>query len=724
MFQLFFLLSALVSTPQQINAVRVQEGPDIDGVLSDPVWERADMRRAFFVQFGPDHGEDMTEPTEIYVLYDDSRIYFGFFLQDPLQEDMVEALTPRDDYITGEWIAILLDTWGDGREAASFEVSLANSQMDSRLNPQGGWDYSWDAVWESGTSRVAGGWSAEIAIPFSCLRFNSDCDEQTWTINFQRILSRTSENGWYVVSESGPMADLENFAQLKGIRGIEGSLGAEVRPYGSGRSYHYSQPGEWDHDYDAGLDVKVGIGSGLAADFTLNPDFGQVEADEAEMNLSHFELFRREKRPFFLESQNLFNMPFNMFYSRRIGSVAPGGDVIPIIGGAKVSGSLGGGYRIGFLDAVTASVSEDGAMIVPAMNYGVLRTVREFGTYSYLGLSVVSRETWEQEDLPEEHNTAAALDGAFEIPGDHLVEFAGAQSWNTGLETDRAFRLSVNRIRSLVGYSAGGEYVSEDFNVNATGYTTATGYWEGWGNFWHNVRPEETFRELGYDMGLHYSRQVDGEVTDRSAYLGGHATLKNGLNLGAEVHYSGEAFDPYEGPEGRTYDDHAGFNVRVGTDHYEPVHVFGMLGAGRWESGGSYQDYTARLTVRPGSALELGFDGNMFRTEGGTNYNWEISDWDTRYTRWRSLVFRANYIFTPDLHLRLFSQYSSFLMDYSRSQQQESGEIRANVLFSWQYMPGSMLYFLVENLFPEEEDGGFGSPDVGLYAKVTWYLPL
>lgn len=724
MLQLFCLLTALISTPQPINAVRVQEGPEIDGLLSDPVWEQADMQRAFFVQFGPDHGEDMTEPTEIYVLYDDSRIYFGFFLQDPRQEEMQEALTPRDNYITGEWIAILLDTWGDGREAASFEVSLANSQMDSKLNPHGGWDYSWDAVWESGTARVAGGWSAEFAIPYSCLRFDSNCDEQTWTVNFQRILSRTSENGWYVVSESGPMADLENFAQLKGVRGIEGSLGAEIRPYGAGRSYHYSQPDEWDHDYDAGLDVKVGIGSGLVADFTLNPDFGQVEADEAEMNLSHFELFRQEKRPFFLESQSLFNMPFMMFYSRRIGSVAPNGDIIPIIGGAKVSGSLGGGYRIGFLDAVTASISEDGSMIVPAMNYGILRTVREFGTYSYLGLSVVSRETWEQEDFPEENSTAAAFDGAFEIPGNHLVEFAAARSWNTGMESDGAYRLSLNKIRGLTGYALGGEYVGYHFDVNATGFTTATGYWEGWGSFWHNIRPEKDFRELGFDVGVHYSQQTGGEITGRSAHIGGHTTLKSGINFGAEVQYSGETFDPYEGPDGRTYGDHAGFHVRAGTNHYDPVHVFGKFGAGEWESGGTFRNYTARLTVRPSSALELGFDGNMFSTEGGTNYNWDISDWDTRDTDWRSLVFRTSYIFTPNLHLRLFSQYSRFVTDFEQSEAYESSEITANLLFSWQYMPGSMFYFLVENLFPEEEDGGFGNPDVGLYAKATWYLPL
>ncbi|MFO8184410.1 MAG: hypothetical protein R6U39_09585, partial [Candidatus Aegiribacteria sp.] len=117
MFQLFLFLSTLISTPQPVTAVRVEQAPDIDGVLDDPVWQDAVEVESTFMQFGPDYGESMSEPTYIYVIYDDSSIYFSFFLHDPNPERMVEALTPRDDYITGEWIVVLLDTWGDGREA-------------------------------------------------------------------------------------------------------------------------------------------------------------------------------------------------------------------------------------------------------------------------------------------------------------------------------------------------------------------------------------------------------------------------------------------------------------------------------------------------------------------------------------------------------------------------------------------------------------------------------
>jgi len=724
MLSVFFLLICAVSTPQPVTAVRVENGPSIDGKLDDSVWESAETVTSVFRQFGPVYGEDMTEPTEIRVLYDDTKIYFGFFLQDPDHESMMGALTPRDNYITGEWIAILLDTWNDGREASSFEVSLANSQMDSKINPHGGWDYSWDAVWESGTSKVPGGWCAEFAIPFSCLRFDSESEEQVWAVNFQRILSRTSENGWYVLSESGPMADLENFMELRGISGISGSLGAEVRPYGSGNSYHHEQDDTWDHNYQAGMDVKVGIGSGIAADFTLNPDFGQVEADAAEMNLSHFELFLQEKRPFFLESQSLFSMPFNMFYSRRIGAVAPNGDVIPIIGGAKISGSLGGGFRIGFLDAVTAQVSEDDMLLEPASNFGILRTVREFGTYSYIGFSAVSKETWQQDDFEEEHNNAAALDCGFELPGNHLVELAAARSWNTGIDDDGAYRVSLSKIRSLTGYSAGYRYMGEEFSVNGTGYTTMTGYWETWGEFWKNIRPERTFSEMGFGISGNYSELRSGEITNQSLGGGAHATLQNGVNFGVETSYTGETFDPYEGPEGRTYGDHADFYTWIGTNSFDPLYVRGSYGGGQWESGGTFQNYSATVRFRPSSALDVRLSGDMFLSRDGTNWNWQTNDWDTRDTDWKSLILRMNYIFTPDVNLRLFSQYSLFRMDYASSPESESSEITANVLFSWQYLPGSMFYFLVENLFQEDENGDFGAPNLGLYAKVTWYLPI
>jgi hypothetical protein len=718
------MLCVLGTTDSELSAVRVEDGPSIDGRLDDPVWEEAQVLRCTLLQYGPDYGSPMTEETEIYILYDDRHIYFGFQMDDPDPATMMDGLTPRDNYVTGEWIAILLDTWGNGREATSFEVSLANSQMDSKISPFGNWDYSWDAVWESGTSSNSEGWSAEFAIPFSCLRFNQNDDTQVWTVNFQRILGKTHENGWFVLSEAQQMAQLETFAPLTGIEDIEGSLGAEIRPYGSSSFFHTTDPDEWDSDLDAGLDVKLGVTSGVAVDLTVYPDFGQVEADAAEMNLSHFELFLGERRPFFLESQSTFDMPFNMFYSRRIGAVAPNGDVIPIIGGAKISGSLGAGIHFGFLDALTSRVSEDSVTFTPAANFGVFRTVKEFGPYDYIGFSAVSKDIWEQDEFDESYNRAFALDGGLLIPGNHVVDAAYARSFNTGMDTDEAYRLSIQKVRSTFSYSAGWESVGENFDVNGTGFTTSTGMWEGWGNVHKTFMPEETFSRIGFGAGAYYSELNSGETTGRSINIDGSATLKNGINFGLGANYSGETFDPYEGPQGHTYDDRASFNAWAGTNNFDDYYVNANFGGGQFDCGGTFQNYNLTFRMKPSQALEFRLSGNWFSTEDSDNYNWSADSWDKRSTDWKSLVLRAGYMFNPEMNIRLFSQYSRFSMNYDLTGETESSEITANLLFSWQYLPGSMFYFLVENQFEEQEDGGFGTPDLGLYAKLTWYLPI
>jgi hypothetical protein len=636
----------------------------------------------------------------------------------------MEALTPRDNYITGEWIAVLLDTYNDGRQASSFEVSLANSQMDSKVHPNGLWDYSWDAVWKSGTAKVAGGWAAEFAIPFSCLRFTSDAEEQSWAVNFQRILSKNVENGWYVLTADNTMADLDNFAVLNGIAGIERSLGAEIRPYTAERRFRYTAEDQWDVNRDLGIDVKLGVSTGIAADFALNPDFGQVEADAVEMNLSHFELFLQEKRPFFLESQNVFDMPLGLFYSRRIGAVADNGEVIPIITGGKLSGSLGQNVRFGILDAVTARVWDDTSLVEPAANYSILRTYKQFGAYSFVGLSGVSKESWEQSDHEATYNRAAAIDGAVELPGNNLLSLAGARSWNQGSQEDGAYRVRLEKIRSTLSYNVSGRYIGEEYNVNGTGFTTETGYYASDGGIYYNLRPEKTFSEIGFGGGVDYSQQIDGEVTGRDGHVEVNATLKNNLHFHLNMSFHGDRFDPYEGPMGRSYERFADYFVHAGTNPFNPFTAWVGVGGGGYQAGGDFDNYMARLRLRPSAALDFGLEGQVFNTRGSDNYNWDIDSFDKRSTDWRSVIARANYIFTPDLNLRLFSQYSRFGMDFETTGREESSEFRTNLLFGWQYLPGSMLYILAETLFEGDEDGNFGKADLGFYAKLTWFLPI
>lgn len=718
------LLALTSAVPSgSLTAVRTETAPEIDGVLDEAVWDRIDGETCELWQFAPDYGSEMTQPTTMKIIYDDSSIYFGFVMYDSLPDRMVDALTPRDNYINGEWIAILLDTWCDGRSAFSFEVSLANSQMDSRLNGHGNWDYGWDAVWESGTARLENGWSAEFAIPLSCLRF-PDCSEQEWSVNFQRILSRTSENGWYMLSESQQMADLTDFAVLDEISGIEGSLGMEIRPYVAGKYFEFQTLDQDEFNGDAGLDLKMGLSSGITADFTLNPDFGQVEADEAEMNLSHFELFLQEKRPFFMERRELFDMPFNLFYSRRIGAVGWNGDLVPIVGGAKITGSAGP-YRFGFIDAVTGRVWEDDTTLVEAgANYGVFRGIRELGGYNYLAMSAVVKDSWEQEGLESETNRGAAFDGAYELPGGNLISGGLAGSWNTDADDGMAWRMSLEKVRSTLGYWAGFRQVDDNFDVNATGFTTETNYRSSWAGARKTFRPENTFATFSIMGGYDYRNQIDGEVLEQSGNGEINGTFKNGWNFTLQTDVSGEHFDPYEGPEGHFYPGAVNYFAGGGSNPFLPLSFWAGTGGGEFDSRGTFSNFTGRMRYRPVPVLEASISGDWFRTFDTEKFNWELEDFDLRSTEWRSVTVRLAYMFNPEMNLRLFSQYSDFNLDYQATGESESNQIRSNLLFSWQYLPGSMLYVLGETVFDGDGNGSFEDPDYGIYAKLTWFLPI
>ena len=725
MWQLFSIVSLLASLPaESVTAQRTDTPPDIDGYIDEAVWEECVGETCDLWQFAPNYGESMTQPTTVKILYDDEFVYFAFFMYDSMPEQMIPALTPRDNYINGEWIAVLLDTWNDGRSAFSFETSLANSQMDARLNEYGGWDYGWDAVWESCTATHENGWSSEMAIPLSCLRF-PDTDNQVWSVNFQRILSRTSENGWYNLSESQMMADLPTFPELHGIEGIKGSLGMEFRPYASGRYYDAELADEAESTGDVGLDLKMGLTSGITTDFTLNPDFGQVEADESEMNLSHFELFLQEKRPFFMERSELFDMPFNLFYSRRIGAVGWNGDLIPIHGGAKITGSIEGGYSFGFIDAVTGRVwEEDTTLVEAAANFSIFRGIKQFAGYNYVGISAVSKDSWEQEGFEEINNRAFAVDGAYEIGGNHLVSGSAARSWNTGMDEDGAYRFGLERVRSTLGYWVSGAQVDENFNVNGTGFTTMTGFRCGNIGARKTFRPVNTFQTISFWTNHDYTTQIDGETLENDTHVEVNGTFKNSWNFTASGDYSGSYFDPYEGPEGRFYDGHASAFIGGGSNPYKPFKFWTGTGGGQYDNGGTYHTLMGNIRYLPVPVLEASVSGNWFRTFDTENYNWQANAFDNRSTEWKSVTFRLAYMFNPDINLRLFSQYSNFNMEFDQTGETESDEIRANLLLAWQYLPGSMFYLLGETIYNGDGSANFEEPDLGVYAKLTWYLPI
>ncbi|HUP47541.1 MAG TPA: DUF5916 domain-containing protein [Thermoanaerobaculia bacterium] len=405
------------------RAIRAAVPPVIDGTLDDPVWRDAPEITGF-TQRDPDEGKPATQQTRLKVVYDDEAIYFGAFMED--EGEVRTVLARRDsDLNSGDYIRISLDSQYDRLNGAAFVVNPSGVQMDMILYNDIYDDPSWDAVWESAATVVPGGWVAEVKIPYSQLRFPERA-EHVWGLNVSRWNARLRESSRLVHTPKEESGFVSRFADLTGIRGIKPRRGFEVVPYGVARTDLHSradnpfiQPST--HRWNAGVDMKYALTSTLRLTATINPDFGQVEVDPAVLNLSQFETFFPEKRPFFTEGADVFrfgNGPsnsrwgFNMwfptfFYSRRIGRAPQGvlnadyqngpGETT-ILGAAKVTGKVGKGWTIGVFDAVTDREqawyrrgSETGKDTVePATNYLVARATKDYGEASRAGFMFTS----------------------------------------------------------------------------------------------------------------------------------------------------------------------------------------------------------------------------------------------------------------------------------------------------------------------------------------------
>lgn len=413
------LLSAQDAKPRPAyKAVRASAAPVIDGELSDPAWAAAPEITGF-TQMDPEEGKPAKNDTIFKVVYDDSAIYFGAFMKD--DGKVTPLLARRDsDLNNGDYIRVSIDSQQDRLSGAAFVVNASNVQMDMTLYNDIYNDISWDAVWESAARIVEGGWVAEMRIPYSQLRF-PEKPVHTWGINVSRWSPRTFESTRLVFTPKTESGFASRFADLTGIEGIRPKRAFEVMPYAVARTDLFSRadnpfisPAE--HRMDGGVDVKYSLTSSLRLTGTINPDFGQVEVDPAVVNLSQFETFFPEKRPFFTEGASIFNFGngpansrwgFNMsfptfFYSRRIGRSpqgfisadyqdAPGETTI--LGAAKVTGKIGNGWTIGLLDALTDREQamfrrgdEVGKLTVePMTNYLVGRAMKEYGKDSRAG---------------------------------------------------------------------------------------------------------------------------------------------------------------------------------------------------------------------------------------------------------------------------------------------------------------------------------------------------
>jgi hypothetical protein len=390
---------------RRVVAVRLEgRAPELDGRLDEAAWTGAEAA-AGFVQREPNEGAPAPERTEVRFLYTRDALYIGarMFSDDP--GAIRRLVARRDTEVPTEQLLVSLDTRADRRTAYTFAVSAGGVRVDY-FHPsdfETARDYSFDPVWEVRTAVDSLGWTAELRIPFTQLRFNPGAS-QVWGVNLVRRVPARNEEAFWVLVPRNETGWASRMGQLEGIADIPPSRRVELVPYvatSATRASTVEAGNPFAERYDARLrgggDVKMGLGPNLTLDATFNPDFGQVEADPAEVNLSAFETFFSERRPFFIEGADLFGGR-GTFYSRRIGARPPGFatatyaetvDNTTILGAAKMSGRLPSGLSLGVLSAVTAreevatldtATGQRGIEVVaPLAAYGVVTARQEFG---------------------------------------------------------------------------------------------------------------------------------------------------------------------------------------------------------------------------------------------------------------------------------------------------------------------------------------------------------
>ncbi|MGI8951247.1 MAG: DUF5916 domain-containing protein [Chitinophagaceae bacterium] len=331
---LLTVISVFAQT-KSLHAVKVNHAPKMDGTLNDSAWKQAPSATNFIINF-PDFGKPSSQKSEVKILYDDNAIYVGAHLYDD-PSLIKKQFTTRDNEQRQDVdnFGIAFDTYKDKQNAFEFIVTAANVQSDVRISStllqsdndngdNGGFDYNWDAVWDSKTSIVKDGWIAEIKIPFSALRFSKK-DVQDWGVNFSRYIRRLNEQSYWNPVDPKIDGFVNQFGDLDGLQNLTPPLRLSFLPYiSAGYSTVPTNSGTINQFlHHGGMDVKYGVNESFTLDMTLIPDFGQVQSDNVILNLSPFEQQYAENRPFFTEGTELFNKA-GIFYSRRIGETPVG----------------------------------------------------------------------------------------------------------------------------------------------------------------------------------------------------------------------------------------------------------------------------------------------------------------------------------------------------------------------------------------------------------------
>jgi hypothetical protein len=656
-----------------IVATTLPEEPVIDGVLDDPAWSSASAVEDL-VQFEPEFGAPSPFATVVLVGYTEDALFVAFRCLDPSPEMLSAAVTSRDGELADDdTVSVLLDTFNDGRRAYFFATNLLGVQLDGKVADNGRTvDVEWDASWSCASRRSEQGWTSEIAIPFEILRYRGG-RSMTWGINFHRHVPRRLETSVW----SGPAESEWRVSSFRKLYGLDlrrrSAKRYEVIPYGIW-SYEEGEGGE----VDAGVDLRVRIGSGLGADLTINPDFALVEADVEEINLSRFELFVPEKRPFFLEGVEMFDQRIRQFYSRRIGDISWGGKLSGKVGGWDVA-TLATRADLHGEDAPGEETDSDTA------DYAVMRLQRGVFGPSTIGFLAANRNTREGNTGSVGLDATLYFSDTLGMTAQFLRSHGPANDGTLGWFVRPAYDSANSHFHVRYTHLDAG---LED-NINAVGFLEDDDRREFDTNlehtFWFSGSAVEKLKGE-----VNYNRYWSREGVLRSWELEADAELVLTSHWEVGLSYD-EEFELFEKEFRNSICE-----AEIGHDN--------RAGRSFKLSAGVGENYDSDLRL-------FGFETELSLSEG-----WDLSYELTRLeldpdpeheTTWIH-VFRTSYHFTNDLYLRLFAQTNSVI-----------DKENVQVLLVWRFLPpfGSLQVAYQRGT---SEMGARSEQGDSVFTKLSW----
>lgn len=738
---------------REVLAIRREGEFKLDGYLDEKFWQEAPAAEGF-KQTWPKEGQVASESTVVKLAYDDEALYIGIICYDSKPDEIRRRLTRRDRSSEADFIQVAIDSYNDKQTAYAFNVNASGVQRDLYIYNNNWTDDTWDAVWESKVRDLPHGWTVEMKIPYHCLRFPPK-PEQEWGIDFVRYISRNDETARWQFVPRAEASGVSRYGTLRGIAQIDPPRHLEVLPYTSSKvktePKKLGNPDGRQGLQDFGADFKWAISNNTVLDATINPDFGQVEADGTVLNLGRFETRFPEKRPFFLEGLQLFDTPFNMFYSRRIGasprfpSGASSDDMIikrpeaaTIIYAGKLSGKTKGGLSYSMVNAITA---DEHAEYYGTNGSGDTVTYRErvaersmanvarikqdiFGNSS-VGLTMTS--LMKDERSP---SYAGALDWTLKTRKNNYATRGqvGATSpadkapgWGIWLLMEK---LSGKNFLGNMGF----EYNDRALDYNDLGFIGRADYIGGWN--WLQYRTEKGFGPVSRtwsNFNAWYNWNNAGDRLSLGGNWNGQMQFKNLWWLGGGHERGASRYDDREIGNGVIVKTPATqFTwVWAETDYRKKVsgNVNYFWGS---ERDGAQNDYDVFMTVRPSNNMEMTFGPSYGLSWNSSRYIRSIAPSEStpggflfaeQGAEQFSMTIRGIATFTTNLSIQLYAQPFIAHITHDNYKYWNGGEsytpvpdqsldgtpddpdfsllsFNANAVLRWEYRPGSTIFLV------------------------------